>query len=277
MIHENPNYFARQEEISWFSQEKIKDTTICILGVGGIGCNIALQTARLGFKKIILIDNDLIESSNLNRQTLYSKNDLGKRKVPIAKKVLDDLDNLSSEIITHDYDIFDDWQKTINIIRESDYIMNSLDLPEIKRTLIGILCYDLKKPMIYCGTDPHSGYSGMILFQSSKENEPCYECLQAVLCSIEDPNKLKKFSKEKILTFDKINWKELEKKDYMQLEGGATTIITAMTASSLAENILIKTIHKNKVPNRVIFDLFSNTIENYYLEKRIDCLACGGR
>jgi molybdopterin/thiamine biosynthesis adenylyltransferase len=268
------NFFTRQEEISWFSQEKINSLTISILGIGGIGCNIALLAARLGIKKIILIDNDVIEASNLNRQTLYSKNDIGERKVSVAKKVLDDLDNLNSEIIVYDYDLFEDWQKSIEIIRESDIVMNGLDLPEIKRTLIGILCYELKKPMIYCGTDPHSGYSGMILFQSSKENEPCYECLQAILCSVEDIDIIKRFSRENILSFEKIDWKELEKKDYQQLEGGATIIITAMIASSLAVNTLIKSIHDQKCPQRIIFDLFTNNIENFFLEKREDCLVC---
>jgi len=270
------DWFIRQKEISWFSQEKVSSLTLSILGVGGIGCNLALLVARLGVKKIILIDNDMIEASNLNRQTLYSKQDMGKRKVDTAKFTLENLDNLCSEIAAYDFDLFEKWQKTIEIVRESDYVLNGLDLPEIKRTLIGILCLKLKTPMIYCGTDPHSGYSGMILYQSSASNMACYECLQAIFNSIEETELRTKYSQENILSFGKIDWKELEKKDFTQITGGATMIPTAMLASVLAVNTLIKIIHNQNPPQRIIFDMFSNTIENYNIEKRSDCIVCGG-
>ncbi len=270
----NNRYFSRQEKIPWFSQDKIGSSILSILGIGGIGCNIALLATRIGFKKIILVDYDIVEASNLNRQTLYSKNDIGKNKADVAKNTLDNLDNLSSEIVAYNYDIFEDWQKTIEIVKESDFIMNSLDLPEIKRSLVGILCLKLGKPMIYSGTDPFSGYSGMILYQASDGNKPCYECLQAILCSVWDKHKVKKFSQDNILSFERIDWKELESRDFKNLEFGATIILTAMVSSTLAVNILIQAIHRKDCPNRIIFDLFSNTLESYLLEKREDCLVC---
>jgi adenylyltransferase/sulfurtransferase len=276
MSLENSNFFARQEEIPWFSQERIKNLTVSILGIGGIGCNLAILLTRLGVKKIHLIDYDIVEASNLNRQTLFSKKDIGKSKTISAKNTLDNLDNLNSEIVNHDYDLFEDWQKTVEIIKESDYVLNGLDLPEIKRTLIGIACQKLGIPMIYSGTDPHSGYSGMVLFQASKEDKPCYECLQAILCTVEKEDLIEKYSQNHILSFETIIWKELEKEDYQRLEGGATTVITAMMASILAVNILIQSVHDQQCPHRIIFDLFSNNIENFFLETREDCVVCGG-
>ncbi|MHA1436857.1 MAG: HesA/MoeB/ThiF family protein [Promethearchaeota archaeon] len=274
MNFEDLNFFSRQKEIKWFSQEKISSITILILGVGGIGCNIALLTSRIGFKKIILIDCDVIEASNLNRQTLFSKNDIGKYKAEIAKNTLKNYNNLTSKIQAYNYDIFEDWQKTIKLIEECDYVMNGLDLPEIKRSLIGVLCLKLKKPMIYAGTDPHSGYSGMVLYQSSKKNEPCYECLQAIFNSIEDKNLITKYSQENILLHKNINWRELEKKDFQQLTSGATMIVTAMQASVLAVNILLHLIFFHDSPHRIIFDLFNDSIERYFLEKRENCIIC---
>jgi len=272
----HPNYFARQQEISWFSQEKVSSTSIAVLGVGGIGCNIAMLLSRLGFKKIILVDNDLIEDTNLNRQTLYSKKDINKKKVEIAESTLKTLHNLSSEIVAYDYDLFEDWQTTINLVRNCDYVLNGLDLPEIKRTLIGILCLKLNKPMIYCGTDPHSGYSGMVLYQASKDNQPCYECLQAILNTVEAKELINKYSQDNILSYDQIDWRELEKKDFQPLEGGATMVLTAMFASVLAVNTLIQAIHGQNPPERIIFDMFSNNIESYKIDKREDCLVCRG-
>ncbi|MHA1147836.1 MAG: ThiF family adenylyltransferase [Promethearchaeota archaeon] len=271
------NYFDRQEQILWFSQKEVSSKIITILGIGGIGCNLALLCTRLGVRKLNLIDYDKIEASNLNRQTLYSKKDIGKYKAQVAEATLNKLDNLSTELVAYNYNIFEDWKKTVSIIESSHYVLNGLDLPEIKRTLLGILCFKLKKPMIYAGTDPHSGYSGMVLYQSSKLDEPCHECLQAILNSIEKKELIKKYSLNNILNHDIINWLELEKPDYNVPSSGATTAVTAMFASTIAVNILVHIIHNIENAHRIIFDLFSNTIENYTLKKRNDCLICGNR
>ncbi len=272
-----PNFFARQEEISWFSQKTNSSLSVAVVGVGGIGCNLAFMVSRLGFKKIHLIDNDIVEASNLNRQTLYSKSDIGKKKVISAKKMLDDNHNLVSEVVAHDFNIFKDWQNIINIVKESDYVLNGLDLPEIKRSLLGILCLKLRKPMLYCGTDPHSGYSGMVLYQASAPNAPCYECLQAILCSIKDTTLIEKYSVKQIDKFEEINWMELEQKDFTKPNFGATTVVTAVYASALAINLLVHAIHKIEHPHRIIFDLYANAIDNFTLDRREDCLACGAQ
>ncbi len=277
MSKNNPNYFTRQEEIPWFSQKKVSSLTIAVVGVGGIGCNLALMVSRLGFKKIHLIDYDVVEATNLNRQTLYSKNNIGMQKVTTAKKCLDETHNLTSEIVANNFDIFKDWQKTIKIVKESDYVLNGLDLPEIKRSLLGILCLKLSKPMIYCGTDPHSGYSGMILYQASAPNTPCYECLQAILCSIKDKKLIQKYAIKQIDKFTTIDWKLLEQKEFKKPNFGATTVVTAMCASTLAINLLIHAIHKMDPPQRVIFDLYATTVETFKLDRREDCLACSAQ
>ena len=149
-------FFERQTQIPWLKQEKLDQLKVLILGIGGIGTNIAILCARLGIGSLFLVDNDRIEASNLNRQTLYSKNAIGKKKAEIAKKTLDELDNINSEIFSYDYDIFQKWQQTLELIEKSDIILNGLDQPEIKRTLIAIACYRLGKPMVYSGTDRKS-------------------------------------------------------------------------------------------------------------------------
>lgn len=268
--------FKRQEEIPWFSQEKISTVKVAIIGVGGIGCNVAMLLTRLGINQISLIDNDVIEASNLNRQSLYSQKDIGKKKVVVARATLEDLHDLGTKIISYDYDIFQDWRKTVEIIKDCEFVLNGLDQPEIKRTLIGILCLKLEKPMIYSGTDPHSGYSGMVLYQASEDTLACHECLQAILNSVENQELVQKYSLKNILTFDTIDWREFEKKDFKQLKGGATMLPTAMLSSVLAVNVLIQAVHDFEPPERIIFDMFGNNVESYKVDKREDCLVCGG-
>jgi molybdopterin/thiamine biosynthesis adenylyltransferase len=69
-------------------QKKISNTKVLIIGVGGLGCPLAMYLANMGIGNIGLIDHDKIELSNLNRQILYTSKDLGKYKVIQAKKFL---------------------------------------------------------------------------------------------------------------------------------------------------------------------------------------------
>jgi molybdopterin/thiamine biosynthesis adenylyltransferase len=83
------------------------------LGCGGLGCTVALDLVRLGVKKIILLDKDTVDYHNLNRQVsfdnsvacgitvqiLFSREDIGKPKVEMAKNMLE-RHNLRTEIVT---------------------------------------------------------------------------------------------------------------------------------------------------------------------------------
>jgi molybdopterin/thiamine biosynthesis adenylyltransferase len=59
-----------------------------LLGVGGLGSGVAVSLARLGVKKLILIDKDVVDPSNLNRQLLFSPQHVGKPKVEVAAEIL---------------------------------------------------------------------------------------------------------------------------------------------------------------------------------------------
>lgn len=82
------NVFDRQERIPEWNQDLINEQVALLLGVGGLGCSVALACCRLGFKKIIIIDKDKVEPHNLNRQVLFSKKDIGKPKVVAAVEAL---------------------------------------------------------------------------------------------------------------------------------------------------------------------------------------------
>ena len=81
------DYFDRQRVIVGFDQKKIESTHAFILGVGGLGQNIAMALCRLGVQHIYLLDFDIVEESNLNRHILATKNDIGKKKVEMAKVI----------------------------------------------------------------------------------------------------------------------------------------------------------------------------------------------
>ena len=98
-----------QCNIQFWGKEKQKilaDSSILIAGVGGLGCTVAEILTRTGIGKLILIDNEIIEASNLNRQILFDISDIGKRKVDVAKKKLQAI-NPELKVETIQKDIID--------------------------------------------------------------------------------------------------------------------------------------------------------------------------
>jgi molybdopterin-synthase adenylyltransferase len=80
-----------QRNIQFWGDEKqqiLVESSILIAGIGGLGCVVADGLTRAGIGKLILVDNDEVEISNLNRQILYNQNDIGKPKIEIAKQKL---------------------------------------------------------------------------------------------------------------------------------------------------------------------------------------------
>ena len=69
-------------------QERLKNDRVLIAGAGGLGSVISIYLAAAGIGTIGLIDNDIVEISNLNRQILYGDSDIGVKKVIAAKKRL---------------------------------------------------------------------------------------------------------------------------------------------------------------------------------------------
>ncbi|MFX0136871.1 MAG: ThiF family adenylyltransferase, partial [Candidatus Hodarchaeota archaeon] len=224
--------------------------------------------------KIILIDHDIIEPSNLNRQILYNKAEIGNKKVIAASKHLEFLHIINTTVETIDLDIFKNWIDLVSLIKESDFVLNGLDCPEIKRVAVSSLCLKFQKPMIYAGTDVISGNAGMILYQKPN-GKPCYECLQATLNTIK-PEFHHIFSPAKIDSQNSIPIDKIAGKEEHPL--AASTNYTAAIVSNFAINYMVHyLLDWSEIPNRTIIDLYNSTIDTWKLEGVEDCLLCGKR
>jgi adenylyltransferase/sulfurtransferase len=88
--------FDRQiilEEINEEGQEKIKDTSVFIAGAGGLGSVISIYLAAAGIGRMCIVDQDVVEASNLNRQVLHWEKDIGIKKVFSASEKLKQLNS----------------------------------------------------------------------------------------------------------------------------------------------------------------------------------------
>lgn len=93
--------YSRQLKIPEFgeeSQKKLKNSHIAIVGIGGLGCASATYLTAAGVGRITIIDFDIVELSNLNRQVLYGEEEIGEKKVFVAQRKLSKL-NPRAEII----------------------------------------------------------------------------------------------------------------------------------------------------------------------------------
>ena len=111
---------------------KIQDSEVAVFGLGGVGGTAFLSLARAGVKKIHAVDFDVVEESNLNRQILFGRNDLGKKKSEIAvlraKEIRDDID-----VIGEDKKVSLD---NLGDYSSCDFIIDAIDDIEGKKAII---------------------------------------------------------------------------------------------------------------------------------------------
>ena len=137
-------------EIGEEGQLKLKKAKVLIVGVGGLGSPIALYLAGAGVGCIGLVDDDRVSISNLQRQVLYSENELDK---PTAVCAAERLSALNSGISILPYSTRLTEENAGNIIRKYDIVVDGCD-NFATRYLINDICIEQRKPYVYgaiCG------------------------------------------------------------------------------------------------------------------------------
>ena len=124
--------FSRQiilKNIGAFGQKKILNSRVLIIGMGGLGCPAADFLTRSGIGTLGIADNDIVNLSNIHRQSLYKEKDLKNSKVKVAEKRLKEI-NSKTKINIFNYKL--DKKKFKKIIKNYDYIIDGTDNFESK-------------------------------------------------------------------------------------------------------------------------------------------------
>lgn len=151
--------YIRQEvlkEIGKEGQLKIQNAWVVVVGVGALGTYVSEMLVRAGFGKVLLIDADKVDKTNLHRQTLFDEKDIGKFKVDAAKKKLKKI-NSEVEIVSENKFLE---KKNGNLIEDYDLVMDCTDKMS-SRHIINDVSEKFKKPWIYAAA---SGTKGNVLF-----------------------------------------------------------------------------------------------------------------
>ncbi|MCC7364165.1 MAG: molybdopterin-synthase adenylyltransferase MoeB [Dehalococcoidia bacterium] len=149
-------------------QRKIIESSALIIGAGGLGSPVALYLALAGVGKIGIVDFDVVDRSNLQRQILHVTESVGIPKVESAKQRLLS-HNPNIEVVTHEEPITS--ENAFRIVGDYDYVVNGAD-NFATRYLVNDACYLLKKPLIDGSILMFDGQATTYL-----PGKGCYRCL----------------------------------------------------------------------------------------------------
>ena len=172
------------EEIGYQGQLKLKQASVCVVGVGGLGNPIVARLTAMGVGKIRIVDRDVIELSNLHRQTMFNEDDVGQVKVETAAKKLR---KLNPDVVIEELPVSINDYTALDVVDGCDVVIDALDSVNARYSL-NKACIEKKIPFVTGAAVGVTGQSFTILPNESA----CYHCLFPALdedsmptCSIE--------------------------------------------------------------------------------------------
>jgi adenylyltransferase/sulfurtransferase len=236
--------YSRQiilKNIGVLGQKKILNSRVLVIGMGGLGCPVAEFLTRSGIGSIGIVDHDLVSLSNIHRQNLYDEKDLGKSKVNVAQKKLQ---NINSKTKINIFNFKLDKKKFIKIIKNYDYVVDGTDNFETK-FLINDISLKYKKFLV---TGAISKFDGHIFtFDFNNKKNPCLRC----------------FYQEETISDDILNC------EYEGILGTIAGTIGSMQANEILKKIL--NIGKNLNGYILIIDLLNLNFRKVKFNKRKKC------
>ncbi|WP_047419752.1 HesA/MoeB/ThiF family protein [Cellulophaga sp. Hel_I_12] len=168
----NSNRYSRQIQLAQFgekAQEKLFNAKVLVVGAGGLGIPVLTYLNAMGVGTLGIIDDDVVNISNLQRQVAYRESDVGKLKVDVLTKVLK-AQNSETTLIKH-YELLTT-KNALALISLYDLVVDASDNFGT-RYLVNDTCVILKKPFVYGALH---GFEGQVSVFNYNEG-PTYRCL----------------------------------------------------------------------------------------------------
>jgi len=152
-------YGRNKKTLSDEDQLKLATSCVAIVGCGGLGGYIAEELARIGVGRLVLIDGDRLEVSNLNRQIMATELNIGQWKVDAAKERLQ---SVNSEVVIEVVRGWFEEDKGPELFREVDLVCDALDSREA-RVMLERVCHQMDLPLVYASIAGWFGQIGVSL------------------------------------------------------------------------------------------------------------------
>lgn len=237
--------YSRQimlEEIGYQGQLKLKQSKVCVVGVGGLGNPITARLAAMGVGKIRIVDRDVIELSNLHRQTMFNEDDVGQVKVETAAKKLR---KLNPDIIIEELPVSINDYTAFDVVDGCDVVIDALDSVNARYSL-NRACIEKKIPFVTGAAVGVTGQSFTILPYESA----CYHCLFPALDEDSMPT--------------------------CSIEGVHPSILSIIGGIEVSEAVKIITEKEPSLRDKVLHVDLENLIFNFTKVSRVDeCSVCG--
>jgi len=237
--------YSRQvmlEEIGYQGQLKLKRAKICVVGVGGLGNPIVTRLAAMGVGKIRIVDRDVIELSNLHRQTMFNEDDVGQVKVETAAKKLR---KLNADIVIEELPISINDYTALDVVDGCDVVVDALDSVNARYSL-NKACIEKKIPFVTGAAVGVTGQSFTIL----PNETACYHCLFPALDEDSMPT--------------------------CSIEGVHPSILSIIGGIEVSEAVKIITGKVPSLKDRVLHVDLENLIFNFTKVSRVqECSVCG--
>ena len=155
-------------QIGTEGQMLLQSSTAAVIGAGGLGAPVLTYLAAAGVGNILVIDKDAVEESNLNRQFLYSREDIGRKKAEAAKEKLE---KQNPQIKVPAFpDAFTE-ENGREFLKGADVVLDCVDSVKT-RMAVNKICLLLRIPLVEGGIYGFYGYVTSVF-----QNSPCLECM----------------------------------------------------------------------------------------------------
>jgi sulfur-carrier protein adenylyltransferase/sulfurtransferase len=162
-------------EVGMEGQRKLKAAKVLLVGTGGLGAPTALYLAAAGIGTIGVVDFDVVDVTNLQRQIIHGTSDVGKPKIVSAENSMKEI-NPYLNVIKHEVALTS--ENAMEIVKDYDIVVDGTDnFPT--RYLVNDACVLLKKPNVYGSIFRFEGQSTVFAHPggNGREAGPCYRCL----------------------------------------------------------------------------------------------------
>ncbi|RLG52871.1 MAG: adenylyltransferase [Thermoproteota archaeon] len=220
-------------------QEKLKRASVAIVGIGGLGSPAAFYLAGAGVGRLILIDPEIPELSNLNRQIIHWEGDFS---LPKAQSAAQKLRKFNSDIVIEPKSVKITKENVSEVLSGADVIVDGLDNFET-RYLLNEYCLEHEKPFVHAAVRGLVGQATTIVPQKS----PCLRCIFP-----ESPKAEEKFP----------------------ILGGTAGTLGCIEAIEAIK--LITGFGRPLIGRLLITDLEDMTFNLIRVKRRPDCSVCGG-
>ena len=223
-------------------QKKLSNSSILIIGVGGLGSAASLYLTVSGIRKLTLVDFDSVDESNLSRQILFQKEDIGMNKAIVAKRKLE---AFNQDILINAIEKRLNEDELREFINDSNLVIDATDNLE-SRLMINQITYEQRKPLCIGAAIRYEGH--LITILNKDKNESWLNCLYTL-------------GDESLLDCEGI---------------GVLSPVVGIMGSMMAMEAIktISGLNKAQKSTMSVFDFKNNIYNNINLEKRVNCDVC---